>query len=116
MSLSSASLRQRTQRNQLCAVMRQTLWPDSRVAAAGTSSPNQAIANTVWLGTGAASEGERFGPMPAAIQDRTEPLLKRQPRPTPYARVHHDVRRQYYDFKARKELDGPERQSTSRKS
>src|SRR3546814_20750874 len=42
MSLSSASLRQRTQRNQLCAVMRQTLWPDSRVAAAGTSSPNQA--------------------------------------------------------------------------
>src|SRR3546814_12265398 len=48
MSLSSASLRQRTQRNQLCAVMRQTLWPDSRVAAAGTSSHNHEIANTVW--------------------------------------------------------------------
>src|SRR3546814_2876982 len=44
--------------------------------------------------------------MPAAIQDRTEHLLKRPPRPHPYARVHHDVRGQYYDFKARPELVG----------
>src|SRR3546814_18469763 len=44
--------------------------------------------------------------MPAAIQDRTEHLLKRPPRPHPYARVHHDVRGQYYDFKARPQLVG----------
>lgn len=42
--------------------------------------------------------------MPAAIQDRTEYLLRRPPRPHPYARVHHDERGQYYDFKARPDL------------
>src|SRR3546814_10071218 len=42
--------------------------------------------------------------MPAAIQDRTEHLLRRPPRPHPYARVHQYVRGQYYDFKARPEL------------
>lgn len=42
--------------------------------------------------------------MPAAIQDRTEHLLRRPPRPHPYARVRHDDRGQYYDFKARPDL------------
>ena len=42
--------------------------------------------------------------MPAAIQDRTEYLLGRPPRPHPYARVHHDDRGQYYDFKGRPDL------------
>src|SRR3546814_854102 len=44
--------------------------------------------------------------MPAAIHERSEPLLKRPPRSHPYARVHHDVRGQYYEFKARPELVG----------
>src|SRR3546814_4027722 len=86
--------------------MQKTLWTDYRCTTAGSASPNQAIAKSILVGAGAASEGERFGPMPAAIQDRTEHLLKRPPRPHPYARVHHDVRGQYYDFKARPELVG----------
>lgn len=42
--------------------------------------------------------------MPAVIQDRTSQLLRRPPRPHPYARVHHDSRGQYYDFKAEPDL------------
>lgn len=42
--------------------------------------------------------------MPISIQDRTEHMLTRPPRPHPYANVRHDARGQYYDFKARSDL------------
>lgn len=42
--------------------------------------------------------------MPVIIQDRTNKLLRRPPRPHPYARVRHDSEGQYYDFKARPDL------------
>lgn len=42
--------------------------------------------------------------MPISIQDRTEYMLRRPPRPHPYASVRHDARGQYYDFKARSDL------------
>ncbi len=42
--------------------------------------------------------------MPISIQDRTDFMLRRPPRPHPYANVRHDVRGQFYDFKARPDL------------
>lgn len=42
--------------------------------------------------------------MPVVIQDRTNLLLRRAPRPHPYARVRHDARGQYHDFKVEPDL------------
>jgi hypothetical protein len=42
--------------------------------------------------------------MPISIQDRTRYLLRRPPRPHPYAAVRHDSRGQYIDFKIRPDL------------
>ena len=42
--------------------------------------------------------------MPISIQDRTVYMLRRPPKPHPYANVRHDPRGQYYDFKARPDL------------
>ncbi len=42
--------------------------------------------------------------MSISIQDRTSYLLRRPPRPHPYARVRHDARGQYVDFKVRSDL------------
>lgn len=42
--------------------------------------------------------------MSISIQDRTSYLLRRSPRPHPYARVRHDARGQYVDFKVRSDL------------
>jgi hypothetical protein len=42
--------------------------------------------------------------MSISIQDRTRYLLRRPPRPHPYARVCHDTRGQYIDFKLRPDL------------
>lgn len=44
--------------------------------------------------------------MPISIQDRTNYMLKRPPRPHPYDNVRHDARGQYYDFKAKPDLIG----------
>jgi hypothetical protein len=42
--------------------------------------------------------------MPVNIQDRTGHMLRRPPRPHPYAGVRHDARGQYHDFKERPDL------------
>ena len=42
--------------------------------------------------------------MSISIQDRSSYLLRRPPRPHPYARVRHDARGQYVDFKVRPDL------------
>jgi len=77
---------------------------ESAGTTGGTSSATQVKANTVWRDSRTAPTCEWSSAMPAAIQDRTEHLLRRPPRSHPYARVHHDDRGQYYDFKARPDL------------